>query len=316
MIRRKGASERGYFAGLSRKFIFLLKRGSLFQVRPLKIKGPGNIRKHSIPGTSFLIIAINSTFIYLLAYQLMNLFINFITLVTAYSFDIPAILYYNDILFVIKGSLWTPDSVKVVYSAGPVFALISGVLLFLLYSYVSEERGILKLLVLWMLSHSIVFLFGDIVMGSLFSKGFGYVLMYLYANDTVKMVISVLGITIMILLGLSLTKHYLASANTYFGELPSIYSQRFLFSQFLFPMIIGNIILYLVQIPNVSAYEVCVNATMFFLILPVVMKGSGMADQYYEDDGTGKIKIYFGFILASIVLTALVRIVLGYGIRI
>jgi hypothetical protein len=315
-MRRQGASGRGYFAGLSRKLIFLLKRGSLFQVRPQKMRRPGNIRKHTIPGTSFLIIAINSTFIYLLAYQMMSVFINFITLVTAYSFDIPAILYYSDILFVIKGSLWTPDSVKVVYSAGPVFALISGVLLFLLYSYVSEERGVLKLLVLWMLSHAIVFLFGDIVMGSLFSKGFGYVLMYLYTNDTVKMVISLLGISIMVLLGLSLTKQYLASANTYFGELPSMYSRRFLFSQFLFPMIFGNIILYLVQFPNVSAYEVCVNATMFFLILPVVMKGSGMADQYYEDDGTGRIKIYFGFILASVVLTALVRVVLGYGIRI
>ena len=81
------------------------------------------------------------------------------------------------------------------YSTGPVLALISGVLLFLLYTHVSEESGILKLLVIWMLSHSIVFFFGDIVMGSLFTKGYGFVLMYMYATDTVKMVISVLGIS-------------------------------------------------------------------------------------------------------------------------
>ena len=102
MMARKDASGRGYFAGLSRKIIFLLKRGSLFQVRPVYDGSARAYRKHSIPGSSFLIITINSTFIYLLAYQLMNLFINFITFVTAYLLISPAILYYYDILFVIK----------------------------------------------------------------------------------------------------------------------------------------------------------------------------------------------------------------------
>ena len=74
--------------------------------------------------------------------------------------------------------------------------------------------------------------------------------------------------------------------------------------------------MFLVQLPLVTAYDVCINASMILLILPIVVMGSRASDQFYEDDGSVRIKIYFGFIIAAVVLTVLVRIILSNGISI
>ncbi len=302
----------GYLYRTSRKLTFLLRRGSLF--RGVTARNENQRKNHSISHGTFTLISVNSTFLFILAYILIFSLFNFATSMAAYAFDIPSIIYYNDIAFLIKGVGWTADSVKVVYSAGPLAALLSGIVLIILYSIVAEESGILRLLVLWMFTHAVVFFFGEIMMGSLFGRGFGYVMMYIYAKDTVMMVVTVLSLIGMIALGFRLARLYVVSANIYLNELPDFYIRKFLVSQFIVPFIAGNIILSLVKLPGISIYDITINLTMLFLLIPVIIQASRMEDFYFDEDPR-RVRLYLSLVGITAVLLLAFRLLFGAGLK-
>jgi hypothetical protein len=302
----------GYFYRTHRKISFLLRRGSLFRAgQGLK---EGTLKDRTISKGAFTLIGINSTFLFLLAYILVFFLYNFATALAAYAFDIPTIIYYNDVAFLIKGVGWSADSVKVVYSAGPLAALLAGIILVIVYNIVAEENGILRLLVLWMFAHAVVFFFGEVMMGSLFGRGFGYVLMYLYAKDTVMMVITVLCLIGMATLGFRFARLFVVSANIYFNEMPTYYIRKFLAFQFIVPFVAGNIIICLVKLPGISLYEITLNLTMLFLLIPVMIEGSRLEDFYFDEDPR-RIRIYFLLALITVMAMLAFRIVLGSGLK-
>lgn len=302
----------GYFYRTYRKISFLLRRGSFF--RKGQAKKENGLKDRTIPRSLFTLVSINSTFLFLLAYILIFFLYNVATALAAFAFEIPTIIQYNDIAFLIKGVGWNSDSVKVVYSAGPLAALLAGIILIIVYNIVAEENGILRLLVLWMFAHSVVFFFGEIMMGSLFGRGFGYVLMYLYAKDTVMMVITVLCLIGIMALGFRFARLFVVSANIYFNELPAFYIRKFLAFQFILPFIAGNVVIYLVKLPGISPYEVTLNLTMVFLLIPVMIQSSRLEDFYFDEDPRRN-RIYL--ILALITTGALIafRIILGSGLK-
>ena len=304
--------RRGYLYRTKRKISFLLRRGSLFRAGR-----PGNESPHkdnTISRGTFTLVSVNSTFLFLLGYIIVFLLYGIATAMAAYAFDIPSVIYYNDVAFLIKGVGWTADSVKVVYSAGPLASLLAGIILLITYNLVAEENGILRLLVLWMFAHAVVFFFGEIMMGSLFGRGFGYVLMYLYAKDTVMMVVTVLCLIGMIALGFRFARLFVVSANIYFNEMPAFYTRKFLTFQFIVPFIAGNVIIYLVKLPGTSLYDITLNLTMIFLLIPVMIEGSRREDFYFDEDPR-RPGIYF--LWAAVVLAAVVafRILLGNGLK-
>ena len=302
----------GYFYRTSRKISFLLRRGSFF--RPGRRETKGHKKDHTIPSGAFTLIGINSTVIFLLAYVLVFLVYNGATAVAALAFDIPTIIHSSDVVFLIKGVGWTADSVKVVYSAGPLAALLAGVVLIIVYNIVAGENGILRLLVLWMFAHCTVFLFGEIMMGSLFSRGFGYVLMYLYAKDTVMLVITVLALIGMISAGFRFARFFVISANIYFNELPSFYIRKFLTAQVLIPFVAGNAIIYLVKLPEMSPYDVTLNLTMLFLLVPVVIQGSRLEDFYFDEDPR-RIRLNMVFMIVTLAMMIAFRVTTGAGLK-
>ncbi len=261
-----------------------------------------------------MVISINSVFFFLVAYILIFILYNFATALAAFAFNIPTVIYYNDLSFLIKGVGWSPDAVKVVYSAGPLAALLAGIILIILYNIVAEENGVLRLLVLWMFIHASVYFFGEIMLGALFSRGFGFVLMYLYAKDTVMMVITVLALIGMISLGFRFARLFTVSANIYFNELPSHYARRFLTYQFILPFLIGTVILTLVKLPGFSPYETGVNLTMVFLLIPMMIQGSRLEDFYFDEDPR-QVRIYIPLVVAALTLLVLFRMVFGNGLK-
>jgi hypothetical protein len=311
-MQQKPRRRSGYFYRTSRKILFLLRRGSIFRSR--HAAGGTKLSDPNISTGIFTLITINSTFLFLLAYVLAFIVFNGATALASYAFDIPTIIYCSDISFLIKGIGWTADSVKVVYSAGPLASLLAGIILIVVYTLVAEENGFLRLLVLWMFAHSVVFFFGEIMMGSLFSRGFGFVLMYLYAKDTVMMVITVLSLIGIISLGFRFARLFVVSANIYFNDLPESSARKFLASQFLLPFIAGNILLFLIKLPAVSAYEIGLNATMIFLLIPVMIQGSHTEDLYFDEDPRNN-RVYLVLMIITVAVLAGYRIILGAGLK-
>ncbi len=261
-----------------------------------------------------LIISLNSTVLFLIAYILVFTLTSIVTAISASAFEITSELQYNQILFYIRSYDWTSDAVKTIFSTGPILALILGILLWILYTKVSEETGILKLLVVWMFIQCILFFFGDMMMGALFSKGFGYVIMYLYFMDTGKMIITLFALSSMFALGLLVARQLLFTANTYLSVLPGNQARRFTLFQYLIPFIAGNIIIDLVKLPGISLYEIFLNASIILFLIPIYIRAGMMQDLFFEEEPK-VIKIYWKSLGVAVVMLVLLRIVFGVGIR-
>jgi hypothetical protein len=306
MFDKEPVSGQRRFYRIRRKITFLMRRGSLFRIRPSTAPG---YKPETIARGTFPIIFFNSTVIFLLAFFLLDTITKMATAISAKAFDFNTVVLYYAVEYLVLARDWSTDSVQVVFSTGPVFAFILGI-----HVKVMEETGILRLLLLWLFAHCLVFLFGDILAGALLSKGFGYVIMYLFFMDTGKMIITVFAIVALITIGLFMSRLFLYTGNIYFNSLTQFNRGRFVRHQFLYPWIAGDIIIILLKLPDVRIYEIALNFTMIFLLLPAILRSRSIQDLWFDEEPR---TIRFSLVLTGITILFMIayRIVLGYGIR-
>jgi hypothetical protein len=262
-----------------------------------------------------LIISLNSTAIFLVTYYLLWFFVKLVTALSALAFDISSVIKYDKIEFLIRGSDWSHDAVQVVFATGPLFALVVTILLLILYGKVIEETGLLRLAVVWLFTHGYVFFFGDMLMGAVFNKGLGYVLMYMFYMDTGKMLLTLSAFIFLILYGLLMCKFYLFTANSYYNFLVLQNRAPFMLFQFIVPFLAGNLIIMLSKLPHLFFYEAFVNASMIIVLLPVFLRGLTMQDLWFDEDSR-RIRISWPYLIILAGILIFFRTVLEYGIRI
>lgn len=218
-----------------RKLRYLSRRGTLLQQK----KRP-SLKSYQYPENTFTAIFVNSTFYSLLAYLIVSVLAQLVSSISALAFDIHTILYYDGTEYLIAAHKWSTDAVMTVFITGPLTAFFLGILLFLLNLKIQDETGSLRLLIVWMIIHCIILSIGDLLMGALFNKGSGYVIMYLFFQDTGRMLIAFTAITLLILLGFGLTRMFLLSGNIYFRELVEGNRIKFIINQFIIPYLVGS----------------------------------------------------------------------------
>ena len=192
----------------------------LFAFRPKDVvKGIHKIRSESTRIRKFSFIAINSTTIFLLSYFAFYLLVQAATIVASMLFHYPTTLYYYEIYFNISVEDWYHDSVKTIFSAGPVLALIAGIAFILLFYNKKELTGLFKLFFLWGFLHGISMFFGAMLIGTLFESGIGHVIDWLYIMDTGKVLYSIMSIFMLVVAGFLSIKPFLLSGNTYYQNM-------------------------------------------------------------------------------------------------
>jgi len=297
------------FYAAFRKIRFIAKRGSLFSSSK-----PRTNRGIEIPLGTFRTISVNSLLLFLIAYLIIYILTLFITGFTAILFDIPVKIYYYDVDYLIRSIDWTPDSVAGVFSSGPVAMFVLSLFFLLLYKSVETETGILRLLLLWMIFHALTRFFGEILVGAILGKGFGFVILYMFVMDTGKVILTILGFVAMFTVGLIMARLSLYSANIYFNDLLRTYRFKFIFSQFIIPFLIGNIVILLIKIPQFSYFDIALNASMIFFLIPIFVRSISMEDFYFDEDPR-TIKLKMIFPITAVSLLFFFRLILGFGIR-
>jgi len=308
MPRRNTRSASKLYAAY-RKIRYLSRRGSLFSFPGVYVPGELKPEPHL-----FRIITINSLFLYLVAYLFLYATSLMITGFTAVMYNIPVVIYYNDIDFLIRGIDWTPDSVSGVFSSSPAAMLLIAVFLLIIYKSVETERGIMRLLALWMIYHALTRLFGEILVGALMDKGFGFVILYLFVTDTGKVVLTILGLVVMIMIGTWMTRQSLYTANIWFNDLRKSYRNKFIISQFFLPYLIGNIVIFLFKIPETSLFDISLNAAMILFLVPLPIRSASYKDFYFDLEPR-KVALIPLLPVITVVMILVFRIVFGFGMR-
>ncbi len=282
---------------------------------------PGNIGnkfrafRQSLPARKkFAMIAVNSTVLYLGSYLFLFLLGQAVTVIAAGFFDYPTIVYYYEVYFNISPTQWYHDSVKTIFSAGPLFNLVVGVSFLIIYHNIREAEGIFKLFFLWGFLHAVNMLFGAMLVGTLFETGVGHVISWMYVMDTGRLMYSVVSIFFLVLAGLLTTRSFLISGNAYLNEVNHQNRSFLMIPQVFLPYILGNVILILLRQPKFIYYDTFIGLTMILCILPVMITYRSYHELYFDEEEK-RLRISWPGVFTLVLLLLFFRVVLAQGLR-
>jgi hypothetical protein len=292
-----------------RKIRFLLRNGSLLATTENSASGD-----QIITGSTSRILIFNSLSLFLLAYLFIFLLNILVTGIAAIANQIPVVLYYYGPDFLIRGKDWTIDAINIVFSSGPVFMFIFSAILIILYVSVITETGILRLFLLWAIYHAITRIFGELLVGAIMSKGFGFVIIYMFIMDTGKLILTIFAFLALFTIGIFLSKSALFSGNIYFNMIRGSHCTRFVNGQFIWPFIIGNVLIFLFKLPEMNIFEISVNASMGILLIPLIIRSNSIEDLYFDEDARNN-KLNIRVAIMALISIVLFRVLFDIGIR-
>jgi hypothetical protein len=298
-----------------RIMVYLVRTGKLFKVDWVAVRAFLD-RNYSFLGKSkYFVILINSTTLYLFAYLFIYLSKAVSTALVANTYHIKTIVMYYDVNFLIRSGDWSPDMIQVVFSAGPFVAFFLCLISVVIYANTTYENWSIRLFVFWVMCNSYVQFFGELMLGSLLSKGFGWTIAYLFYLDTPKMVIALLGFIALVSAGLGLAKFALYSGNIYFNKIDKNNRMPLVISQIFLPFVIGTILMIILKQPRINTLELTVSISMILVILPATIRARFIGNMYFDEDPK-RIRLMWPWLLALLILLPAFRYFFGIGVRI
>lgn len=297
-----------------RKLRYLNHTGNLFKINYIAIKEFMN-RNYSFLGKGkYLIILLNSTFIFLLAYLFVFLLKEVAVVIAADSFDIKTVMMYYDVEYLIRSRDWTVEAVKVIFSTGPLIAFMLTVITLTIFALASHENWTVRLFIMWVILQAFTQSFGEVIIGSLLNQGFGWVMAYLYFTDTEKMLL-VVGILLgMLSGGLFLCRFLLLTGNIYFNNIGKDNRGQFLMSQIFLPFLIGTGMILILKQPLKNGFEFVVEGSMLLVLLPAILRARFTNDLYFDEEPR-KIRIKWVWIFITILAFVSFRMWFWNGVR-
>ena len=251
-------------------------------------------------------IVLNSLACFVMAYLIIQLAGQALTYVFAFNFDYTSTIRYYGVVYFMTPRDWTPDAVLTLQSIQPFTGLILGLLSLIAYLKVQHFEGVLKMLFLWMFVCGMIAFFGALAVGTIFTKGFGHVIVYLYFMDTAKLIFSMLALGVLLLSGTFSRPLFLNSANTYFMEVNQYNVKPFVRLQVIYPYMAGTILLLLFKLPGLTYYEGFMFITFLVFLLPLWLSPGLVAEQTFE--ANGELRLRKGLVIASFLFLILYRI--------
>ena len=259
-------------------------------------------------------VVLNSTVLFLLSYFALFFTSQAVTVIAARFYDYPATVYYYTTYFNISQEAWYHDSVKTIFSAGPVICFVIGITFLITYSKMKETTGSFKLFFLWGFLHSVNMLFGALLVGTLFEAGVGHVISWMYIMDTGRVLFSIISIFLLVITGLIVTKPFLISGNTYFNEINRHNRTSFMIAQVLIPFLISNLFLLLLRQPRFVFYDTFIGLTQVIIIIPILITFTSYNDLYFEEDEKNPRIAWISMGVLALALF-IFRVVLEFGVR-
>jgi hypothetical protein len=206
------------------------------------------------------------------------------TAIAGALFNYPSTLYYWSVYFNITVDDWSPDSIKIIYLAGPLMAGIVGIVSMIIYSNLKEFTFHFKLFFLWSAIHALSMLFGALLIGTLFDTGIGHAIGWMYVTDTGKLLYSMFSLFVLVTSGFMLTRPVLFSANVFFSDITEHNRAFFLNAQLTLPYLLGVGLLILVRQPRFMFYETFITFTTVLIVLPILGSAGNHHDIFFEEE--------------------------------
>lgn len=259
---------------------------------------------------NFWSITLNSTVAYLLASILVFYINHVMTILGAALFSFDLSFDYNVIYYHIESYEWTPDSVKLIFSAGPVVIMVVGFVSMIFFSQLKEDLTRVKILLFWLALVSFNQFFGGLVIGNLFKNGVGHVFNWLYLKDTEKMAIALFGIFCMIATALLMARPIAISTNSYVNKLNEDNFPFIITAQLIVPFLIGTALSITYHLPQVLFQERYGWISLAVMLAIIIIRINNFNTIYFDEEER-KIKPVWIPVLLSLLFIIALRILLN-----
>jgi hypothetical protein len=222
-------------------------------------------------GANNVIIMINSTAYFMLAYVFTITLINFISMVMAkWVYKLDGTLYHYGFDLDRSDFTWSLDSVVLIFFIGVTVALLFGVVFQIMYQKVRKGSGHFKLFLLWAYLIAYTIFFGDIVFGAFINYMPGAFFNYMNVPMVFRVIIGIGGLIMLFVIGQISAKNILISLNIYLRKASISQIEPYFYAQLIFPFVIGNILIFILKIPNQAKFEYIDTLVLLSMVIIVI----------------------------------------------
>lgn len=221
------------------------------------------------------ITTLNSTVIYVLAYLLAQGAYQLATVAMARRLSIPGVWHLSSIRFSITDPEWWRSAVLAVYGIGPTVCTLLAVgagLWFWLRA--RQQKGLLKLFLLWLALHSANLVLGALVADTFLENWAWYIPSWLFlAGNIPNVVLAVVAGLLQLVLGYFAAIAFLQSHDSITLML---YTNRrqLIVAGILVPWVAGSLLLAALKWPELSRNEALHFLAMGLLLIPMAVKSA------------------------------------------
>ena len=264
---------------------------------------------------------LHSTAYFILAFMLIYIFYQVITIAVASSYNIPIIWYYYQLDFPLYtfSPLYTRQALVVIFAMGPLLSLMLSFVFLKLYFNENTIIKRFKLFYLWGFICGANMFFGAYIAGVFTRTEFIYTSEWLFMSRmfaTEELVFTAISIIMLLLIGRIVTPLFLLSSGSVTIIKPE-FRLFFILSQVVFPWLTGILILFLITLPNDYLPLILKTITPGLILIPSLFLYNGVQFQNIHQSGVIQ-RNYFkwSIVIAVVVLLFFYRVILSIGIRV
>jgi len=262
-----------------------------------------------------------STVYFILAFMLIYIIYQAITIMVASSYHIPVVWYYYQLKFPLSefSPLYTRSALVVIFAAGPVISLMLAFVFLRLYFSTNSILLRFKLFYLWGFICGANMFFGAYIAGFFTRTEFIYTSEWLFMSnmfDIEEIIFTVISLLAMGIIGSIVTPLFLLSSGSVTVIKPEV-RVFFIISQVILPWLTGIVVLFLITLPAYYIPLILKTLTPGLILLPSLFLYDSV--KYEDIHRTGMIHHnYFrwSIVIAVIALLFFYRAVLSWGLRV
>lgn len=263
---------------------------------------------------------INSTVLFVLAFLTVYYINDYITIYTAQFFDIPTVLYSYRIFWPLYtySSLYTRQALVATFGMGPFFCLLLAVLFLQMPRWLKKYNLNLKLFALWLSFHAFNIVFGGYIAGVITRTGLMYAVEWLFLTavfDKTEILLLIISVIALFVLGFFAASYFLSVVNAKILREPK-YRIFYLVGNVAIPWIIGNLSLFLLNLPNNPTELLLIYMTSILIIIPIFSNYNSPRIQMMKFERVGgELNIGWVYLFITIAAFIYIRMMIYDGIN-
>lgn len=264
---------------------------------------------------------LHSTAYFILAFMLIYIIYQAITIVVAASYNIPIIWYYYQLKFPLYtfSPLYTRQALVVIFAMGPLLSLLLAFVFLKMFFTENPISMRFRLFYLWGFICGTNMFFGAYIVGVITRTEFVYTSAWLFMSrtfDAEEIIFTAISIIMLIIIGRIVTPLFLLSSGSVTVVKPE-FRLYFVLSQVIFPWLTGVVILFLITLPNYYIPLIFKTITPGLIMIPVLFLYNSLEfDNIHQSGVIQRTYLKWSVLIAVVVLLFFYRVILGFGLRV